>query len=119
MTPAQVKRRYGRLRSKYFMDAEPGVTFVPPTATHLTWVWAAETADYLGMTVFDEDSAPFELHLNLLLLRPFMGWELDRVLVHEMTHMRLGPTRSCASRKYVPYWRSEQERLTRLGFRWL
>ena len=109
-----MKRRYGYIRRKYFMDGDP-----VPMAGELTWVWTAEGADILGATIFDEDDHPYELHLNTILLRHGLDWERDRVLAHEMTHMRLGPNRSCSSKRYAKYWREEQKRLTNLGFRWL
>ena len=118
-TPAKAKRRYGLIRRRYFMGANADGGLPVPTAKDLTWVWAAEGADILGCTVFDEDNHPFELHLNSLLLRHGLAWELDRVLAHEMTHLRLGPGRSCSARKYAPYWLMEQKRLTELGVRWL
>lgn len=111
-----MKRRYGYIRRKYFMD---GIGNRIPMASELTWVWTAEGADILGATLFDEDGQPYELHLNSMLLRHGLDWERDRVLAHEMTHMRIGPHRSCASRRAAPYWKEEQIRLDNLGFRWL
>jgi len=115
-TPAKMMRRYNMIRRRFFL--EPGGNRVP-MAKDISWVWAAEGADILGATVFDEDSSPHELHLNSILLRAGFEWERDRVLAHEMTHMRLGPGRSCSAKKHAPHWLSEQLRLSRLGFRWL
>lgn len=116
INPTQMRRRYNDLRRRYFL--EPGGRRVP-LAGELRWVWAAEGSDALGATVFDEDGHPYELHLNRVLLDNLFTWERERVIAHEMTHMRLGPGVSCSARGPAPKWRREQARLTSLGFRWL
>lgn len=122
---AWMKRRYDTLRRRYFLDAQPGIhaepPHRPPTAKRLTWVWAPEGSDIFGATLFDEDGVPYEIHLNVLLLTGPFSWERDRALVHEMTHMRLGPGRECRGPhgSLPPYWWDEQLRLARLGYRFL
>ena len=119
ITPIKFKRRYDYFRRKYFAGENRGNGLYVPTSKSLTWVWAPEGADILGATLFDEDNHPYEVHFNVILLRHGFDWERDRVAVHEMAHMRLGPGRSCAAKKHAPHWLKEQKRLSALGYRWL
>lgn len=102
-----IHRLYDRLRSKYFMDAEPPL-MVPPAAKDLIWIWTAERAPYLGQTHFDEERDAFTVELNPMLTR--VPRYMRMALLHEMTHMR-NPVISCDGKK----WNVEVVRLAQLG----
>lgn len=122
---ADLRKGYDRLRQRYFMDAPPPL-HVPPAAKELQWGWLPENTDAVGETFFDEDGDPFLLRLKR---RYNDRWTLARpTLLHELTHMRLGPAYSCGAWRefnhrwqYAPVipktskWHEETLRLVQLG----
>lgn len=120
MSLRQVQDLYDRLRKRYFMDAAPPL-HVPPPASELRWGWIPETSGALGETEFDEDGEPELIRLS----HRERGRTIVRgTLLHEMTHMRLGPAAACGSTpgrhglRVLPAgsaWRQEAERLVALG----
>ena len=102
-----VHKLYDKLRSRYFMNAEPPL-LVPPPAAELTWVWATENAGYLAQIELDEDEDPHTLTIHPVLRKAHRY--LTMALLHEMTHMR-NPNISCDGKK----WDLEVIRLAQLG----
>jgi len=109
---------YNRLRRLYFLrDLENPDVGVPPTAGKLCWSWIPGTSRAAGVTHFDEDGDPESIELN----EDLRHWPnlMRIVLLHELTHMRLGSLVACPSdmkRKVVPpKWKVEQTRLAALG----
>lgn len=95
--------------------AASGEVMIPPPAKELRWTWLPENHHLLGETVFDADDDVYDLSLNVGLL----NWPsvLRTIILHEMTHMRLGPNVNChgmATRKSKK-WSQESARLASLG----
>jgi hypothetical protein len=112
MTLRKIMARYDRLRSKYFMDADPPLR-VPPPASDLRWYWLSEAAKSHGLTHFDEDGDPDSVGLDPSLRRS--GRFLLTTLLHELTHMR-DPALNCGKTGCSPAaWLREQGRLAALG----
>lgn len=116
----EVQRFYDTLRRRYFLDA-PAPLHVPPPAVELRWGWLPETAGALALTRFDEDGDPYEVMLSP---RDRCRTLVRGHLLHEMTHMRLGPNYACGSAAGVhgmrvlpahSAWRQEALRLVSLG----
>ena len=82
---------YDDLRANFFMDAEPPL-FIPPVAADLQWGWLPDNSDAVAETLF-EDGEPALIRLNEKLCR----WRsiTRETLLHELTHIRLGPRYSC------------------------
>lgn len=97
-----IRKGYDRLRLRYFTDAPPPL-HVPPPARELRWAWLPDNSDAMAETLFDEDNDPFELRIRH---RWADRWTvLKPTLLHELTHIRLGPQYSCGG------WR-------RVGHKW-
>ncbi len=92
-------RLYDRLRSRYFLCAEPPL-HIPPLAAELTFSWLPDNSDALGLTSFDEDGEPFEMRFNSKFFRYCIAYE---TVLHELTHIRLGPIPSCGAFSHA--WR--------------
>jgi len=118
---ADYKRLYNRLRRLYFMD--PGEDFhVPPLAEELKWYWCPPQAGALGMSLFDEDGDPTDIGFDPSTRSSYHI--LRYVMLHEMTHMRIGPKWSCGALSHRWYgarvarntlWYAETKRLVDLG----
>jgi len=90
----EVRRTYDALRLRYFhVDPRPYPVHDLPLAKELRWYWLPANSDALGMTTFDEEGDPEDVGLHTM-LRPSPRL-LRQTLLHEMTHMRLGPGSSC------------------------
>ena len=113
-SPGQARACYDRLRKRYFMDGQ-GIT--PPLGKELRWVWLPVGSPFRGAVLFDQEGHPHTLELNMGLLE----WPglLRTTLLHELTHIRLGPTYACPSEtrnSRVPAaWKKEAIRLAALG----
>lgn len=115
---SRVKKIWDSYRKKYFMD---GQGRVPPLAKNLRWSWLPFGSSIAGVTHFDVDDEPESIELN----EGLRNWphELRRVILHELTHCRLGPKLECPSTGAsvltglpVPAtWRDETVRLAALG----
>jgi hypothetical protein len=116
----QAKRLYTRLRKKYFLDAIPPLN-VPPLAKELVWR-TDPTPSAMAETNFNDAELPYEIRLSEWLMR---SYTITRaVLLHELTHMRLGSKYSCGawSENWKgarvgrnTAWHKETLRLTALG----
>lgn len=104
-----VRRIYSRLRAKYFMDGER----IPPVPEALIWRWVESNTAH-AWTMFDlsdRDHDPYELALDVELAgSPRL---LRMCLLHELTHMRLGPSVLCAPAGKK--WKQEIRRLANIG----
>ena len=111
--------QYDRFRKKYFLDdeARAGVVNTPPLARDLRWSWMSEKSVYLAETVFDVDNHPYDIAFNVAL----QTWPdlLKTVILHELTHMRLGLKYKCPSmtkkQRASKRWRTEMVRLAAMG----
>lgn len=120
MTLRKLKARYNELRRRHFMNPPPG-RHLPPLASELRWAIDRHTY-WFASVVFDEDGDPEILSINEVLLHGWMDYERDRILAHELTHMRLGPGSKCTTdtKARIPKaWKEEQMRLSAEGFPWL
>src|SRR3990172_11057690 len=107
-----VKRKYDRLRERYFLSPE-GI--IPPTSAELTWSWTVERGT-LGMTLWDEDDDAYAVELDPRLRG--MRRVLISTLMHELSHIRLGPDVICppwAGHQGSAAWRAEVARLATAG----
>jgi len=91
-TLRDAKQIYDRLRKRYFLDATPPL-HLPPAADELRWLWLPANSGNLGETTFDEDGDPEAVALDPMLRESRKLLKL--ILLHEMTHMRLGSKYSC------------------------
>lgn len=91
------------------MDAPPPLG-VPPKAKDLRWVWLPRASPHLAATIFEDDE-PETVFVNPLLLESKRM--LVMILLHELTHMRLGHRYSC--KWGAKTWREETLRLASLG----
>lgn len=125
MSLREVRELYDSLRKRFFQDAAalaPGSALhIPPKSDELRWGWLPESSGALGETRFDEDDEPEMIRLA----------HYDRcrsiirgTLLHEMTHIRLGPKANCGSGvgrhgiRAMPAgsaWREEALRLAAIG----
>jgi hypothetical protein len=118
-TQGKVKAKYTIYRRNYFLDhqASTGEVRTPPTAKELRWVWLPEKSPDLAETVWDDDDNVFDIAINLSLL--YWPDMLKVTLLHELTHMRLGPDIKCPSmvkgNRAQPAWTREMVRLANLG----
>jgi hypothetical protein len=100
---------YERLRERYYLLAD-GEWRVPPKSTEFRWAWTRDLTVW-GQTHFDEEGDPHLLELSPR-VRGYGG--LTRgTLLHELSHMRLGPTVNCNHRDKK--WRAEVVRLAVAG----
>jgi hypothetical protein len=100
-----VKAEYERLRSRYYLDAEPPLRVPPPAGDPaLRWTWVRDRSLW-GATHFDEDNDPHLIEV------PWNAGQrvLVLVLLHELSHMRR-PDAECTRRGW---WREECRRLER------
>jgi hypothetical protein len=118
-------RIYDQLRKRYFLDSDalrPGTTLhIPPPANELIFSWLADNSDAIGQTDFDEDGDPEALRLN----SKFMIYTIAReTILHELTHIRLGPKPSCGGHSHAwggarvsesMAWHKETVRLAQTG----
>jgi hypothetical protein len=120
ITLKQAARIYDRLRLRYFMDAEPPL-HVPPPAAELVWSCLPDNTDAIAQTDFDEEGDPEGLRLNAKFMRYTIARE---TLLHELTHMRLGPVPSCGGSSHAwsgarvsrsMAWHHETVRLAQAG----
>jgi len=121
LSMSEMRRGYDRLRKRYFLDAPPPLN-VPPLAKDLIFEWLPENSDALAQTNFDEEYIPRRIRFRR---RHNDVWTLARIsLLHEMTHMRLGPLPSCgafshawagARIKRSSLWHMETVRLAKAG----
>lgn len=126
MTIRECQVLYDQLRKRYFLDAD-GALHIPPPASELRWGWLSSVgpeSDALAITKWDEDGEPDELYLSAKDARRTI---IRTSLLHELTHMRLGPDVSCGrwhqsptggGKTVVPYgsaWQKEAVRLASLG----
>jgi len=98
---SEIRRLYDTLRRRFFL-AVPEGTHLPPTSAELTFEWLPANSDALAITEFDEDGEPDRLRFA----REFCGRSrtiLRHVLLHELTHMRLGYQYSCGA--WHPNWK--------------
>lgn len=92
-------RIYDRLRSRYFLCATPPL-HIPPPASEIQFSWLPDNSDALAQTSFDEDEEPFEMRFNSKFFRYCIAYE---TILHELTHIRLGPRPSCGAFSHA--WR--------------
>lgn len=115
ITTKKVRDWYTKYRKKYYAD--PGPHHKLPPAKDIDFTWLPEGSRYNGVTTFDEDGDPISIDFNSMLKDN--GSLLKVVLLHEMSHIRLGPEVKCpssAKKGRVPMkWRDEQVRLAVLG----
>jgi hypothetical protein len=118
----QAKRLYSALRKKYFKDAVAPF-HVPPKAEDLEWDILPTNADCMAETQFDETGRPVKIRVSEWLMR---SYTITRaVLLHELTHMRLGSKYDCGAWSADNWkgariargsaWHKEALRLTALG----
>lgn len=110
-----VHRVYNRLRTRYFLDAEPPLK-VPPLAKELRWLWGPDNFGAVATTDLDEDWDPHTVTLHPALKRlPLIV--LKATLIHELIHMRVPYLAHCNPTGTRPSkgWRMEAMRLTSLG----
>jgi hypothetical protein len=117
----QAKRLYMNLRKKYFLDAVAPF-HVPPKAEDLEWDILPPNSDAMAVTDFTDNGTPYRLRLSEWLMRSYTVTR--QVLLHEMTHMRLGVRYVCgawsdnwkgARVARGSAWHKEAERLAALG----
>lgn len=88
----EVRRMYERLRRRHFAPGVEGVRDLPP-AGEIRWFWLPNNSDALGITHWDEDGDVQDVGFYPGLRS---SHHLTKhILLHEMTHMRLGPKPSC------------------------
>jgi hypothetical protein len=107
--------------NKYFLDPPEGY-FVPPVANDLRWYWLPANSSAFALTTFDEDDHPCDIGFDLSTRH---SYDIIRWLVlHEMTHMRIGYKWSCGQVSHrwrgtrVPkdtIWYQETVRLANAG----
>jgi hypothetical protein len=115
-TLSKVKATWNKHRRLYFSDGEGRPV---PLAKDLGWVWLAVGSQYAATTQFDADDDPVTVELN----EGLRSWPalMRTTLLHEATHIRLGPDVACPSgavevRLAVPpLWKAEAARLVSLG----
>ncbi len=107
---------YDTLRKRYYLD---GLGRVPPPSSALRISWIKESSPTLAVTHFDDDDGepiePESLEVNLVCRTvPDL---MRRVLLHELSHMRLGKDVRCSTDAgpLSPAWRAETVRLAALG----
>jgi hypothetical protein len=115
-----MRRLYESLRRRYFVD--PGEHRVLPPHGELRWHWLPLNSDALGVTTWDDDGDPIDLGFAPLLRSSLY---LSRhIMLHEQTHMRLGPGPSCGGFSHAwsgpriarsSLWHAETVRLVDLG----
>jgi hypothetical protein len=106
----KVQETYDSLRKRYFLNG-PNIP-----ANKLRWSWLSEASTLLAATCFDADDDPESMELNLVLRK--LPTLMRVTLLHELTHIRLGPDVPCPSltKKRVPdAWKRETVRLASLG----
>ena len=114
-TITKVKTTWNKQRRLYFLD---GGGRAVPLAKDLSWSWLPFASQFSGVTTFGADNEPETIELNEG-LRSWPGL-LRSTLLHEATHIRLGPGVACPStnnaRLAVPAaWKAEALRLVELG----
>jgi hypothetical protein len=121
----EVKQVYTSLRKRYFVadiGAQPYEVHALPAAADLRWYWLAKNSDCLGITNWDEDDEPDAIGLATTLR--CSHHLMKHILLHEMTHIRLGPNPSCGGFSHSwtgprisrsSAWHSETQRLVTAG----
>lgn len=84
-----VRRMYETLRKRHFTE---GARELPP-AKDLRWYWLAKNSDALGITHWDTDGDAQDVGLAPLLR--CSHHLMKHIILHEMTHIRLGSAVSC------------------------
>jgi len=123
LTLKQIARLYYQLRRRYFLDAEalrPGTALhVPPPANEVTFGWLPENSNARAQTDFDEDGTP---HLIRFDSKHTERTVIRELLLHELTHVRLGPDPACGGYNHAGRnhpgsraWRRETVRLAVSG----
>lgn len=117
----EMRRLYETLRRRYFAPGVEGFRDLPPSA-EIRWYWLAANSDALGITHWDDDGDPQDVGLAPLLRG---SYHLSRhIMLHEMTHMRLGPKHSCGGFSHAwtgpriarsSAWHAETIRLAQAG----
>ena len=87
-----VRRMYDSLRRKHFSAVVEPARAVP-LAKDIRWYWLAKNSDALGITHWDEDGDPDAVGLAPMLRGSHHL--MKHIVLHEMTHIRLGPDVSC------------------------
>jgi len=121
----EVKELYTSLRKRYFVadgGAQPYEVRPLPTASELRWYWLAANSDALGITHWDADGDAQDVGLSPLLRGSFHL--MKHILLHEMTHIHLGPSPSCGGFSHAwtgpriarsSAWHAETQRLVTAG----
>lgn len=105
---ARYQRIYNRLRKRFFMEAPNGY-IVPPLAKDLIWTWVPRNGGVVAAVLWDDDNTPMAISVSPKTVTIYAD------LLHELTHLRLGPKHKKSCRGHSPVWKREQLRLARLG----
>lgn len=117
----EMRQLYESLRKRYFPPGVEGFRDLP-SSKDIRWYWLAANSDALGITHWDEDGDPQDVGFAPLLRS---SYHLTRhILLHEMTHMRLGHAVSCGGFSHAwtgpriarsGAWHAETLRLVQAG----